>query len=393
MKLKSYILPFAALLAVGSFTACQDDYEDVENRVFDDGALSPSTVLVDGLADEATQSFTVEMANPSATEVKVTYAPDFSKVEAYNTIYNQNAIALPEANFEIKQPTAIFDPGKVNSSAVQVVIKGLLDLDVEGDKVYVLPLVGTSNVPLLPSMTTRYIVVRGAALINVVAGMTELYAALNEPSQATGLDGLTDFTAQCLVYINEFGGADSNIQTLLGVEGYFLLRISDSGMPADQIQLATNRGNSTDASWKLEAKKWQAITFTFKSSTGEATMYINGVKKATCVSSYQTVVNWANPNHDQPFYIGRSWNTNRWLNGNISEVRVWNRILTDAEIAEPSQPYYVETDSEGLVSYWKFNEGAGNLIQDYTSGYNCTVYDRDQKAAAPKWVEVQLPEK
>lgn len=387
MKFKSYILPFAALLAVGSFTACQDDYEDVENRVFDEGALSPSTVLVDGLAEQSSVSFAVNMANAATSEVSVTYSPDFSKVGAFNAIYGLNAIELPVANFELVQPTAVFKPGQVTSSRVQILVKDLNSLDT--DLVYVLPLTATSSVPVLPSQDTRYIIVRGAALVNVVADMTGLYASLNEPDQATGLNDLTEMTAQCLVYINEFGGSEANIQTLLGIEGNFLLRISDSGMPVDQIQLATNHGNSTDASWKLEAKKWQRITFTFNAATGEATMFINGAKKATCVSDRRSAVNWGTDG----FHVGKSYSNNRWLNGCFSEVRVWNRILTDAEIADPNQAYYVPTDSEGLVSYWKFDEGAGNLIQDYANGYNMTVYDKEDKAAAPKWTEVSLPEK
>lgn len=387
MKLKSYILPFAALLAVGSFTACQDDYEDVENRVFDEGALNPSTVLLDGMADESLQSFTINMANPSATPIEVTYSPDFSKVEEYNTIYGQQAIALPEANYEMVQPVATFISGAVTSSAVQVRIKDLNSLD--RDIVYVLPLTASSVVPVLPSQDTRFIVVRGAALINIVANMTELYAGFPEGAQTPLLNGLTEMTAQCLVYIDAFGGSDSNIQTLLGIEGNFLLRISDSGMPADQIQLATNNGNSTDASWKLEAKKWQAITFTFNAATGEATIFINGAKKATCVSSRKSAVNWGNSG----FHIGKSWNNSRWLNGCFSQVRVWNRILTDAEIANADQPYVVPTDSEGLVSYWKFDEGSGNLIQDYANGYNLTVFNKDDVATAPNWTEVSLPEK
>ena len=56
MNLKSYI-PALAMLAAVSFTACQDDLEDVENRVYDTGALAPSTVLIDGMTDQQAISF------------------------------------------------------------------------------------------------------------------------------------------------------------------------------------------------------------------------------------------------------------------------------------------------------------------------------------------------
>lgn len=380
MKLRSYI-SFAALLAVASFTACQDDLEDVENRVYDPEAYQPMSVLIDGMANEQTVSFGVDMAFPLDHESAVTYAVDASLVEAYNTIYNANAVILPAENYELTQPKAVFIAGAITSTKVEVTVTNLNDLD--RNEVYVLPLTAVSSpASVIESQKIRYIVVRGAALVNVAANMAENNASLIAPSNASALNGLSELTAQFIVNIDEFGGSDSNIQTLLGIEGYFLLRISDSGVDKDQIQLATSNGNSTDASWKLKDKKWQCVTFTFNSSNGEATMFIDGVKKATCYSSFSRAVDWGSGS----FYIGKSWNDNRWLNGAICEVRVWNKILSDATIAEALQPYAVASDSEGLVAYWKFNEGSGSLIHDYANGYDL------QCVANPKWVEASLPE-
>lgn len=135
MKFSSYISA-AALLAVASLTACQDDFENVDNRVSDTGALIPTNVLVDGQANEQVVSFNVQMANPVPTEVTVTYAADMSKIEAYNAIYGANAVELPAENYEIIQPVATFIENAVSSSNVEVKIKDLLSLDRE--VVYVL---------------------------------------------------------------------------------------------------------------------------------------------------------------------------------------------------------------------------------------------------------------
>lgn len=58
-------------------------------------------------------------------------------------------------------------------------------------------------------------------------------------------------------------------------------------------------------------------------------------------------------------YIGRSFDGTRWLPGEISEVRIWNVERTAEQIAD--NPYKVDPASEGLVAYWKFNEGSGKL--------------------------------
>lgn len=366
------------MIAAASLTACQDDLENVENRVYDTGALTPTAVLIDGQANEQTVSFPTSMALPAEQEVTVTYGVDLSLVEAYNAIYQATAEALPEANYTIDNANAVFIPGSITSTNVEVTIKDLNSLDRE--KEYVLPItVVSTTIPVLESQKTRYIVVRGAALVNVVANINENYCSLLNPGGASALNGLSDITVQCMVKIDEFGKL---ISTIMGIEGNFLLRIGDAGVPDNQLQLATSNGNVTDPSWQFDTGRWILVGFTYSSSTGESTLWLDGVKKATMVSNYRNNVNWGSSN----FYIGKSYDDNRWLDGCISEARVWNRILSDAELANTMQYYMVPVDSEGLVAYWKFNEGAGTLIHDYANGNNMSCN------TDPTWVEVSLPE-
>ncbi|MDE6367991.1 MAG: DUF1735 and LamG domain-containing protein [Muribaculaceae bacterium] len=378
MKFYSYIS--AAMLVAGlTFTACSES-ESVDNRVMDNSALKPASVLIDGMSDSSTQRFNLTMVNPVNEKVSVAYGVDESLVEAYNVIFNESAIILPKDNYNIVEAVAIFSPGGVTSSDVVVDITNLNALD--RNNVYVLPLsVKSSTVPVLDSQKTRYIVVRGAALINVVADITDNGCWLNTPNNATGLKNIEKLTVQMLVNVNEFGGSEAGIQTLLGVEGMFLLRLGDSE-PIDQIQLATFAGNVSDPSWSFRAKEWTKLSFTFDSTTGEATMFINGVRKATKVSAATFPVDWG----VGQFAIGYSYSHNRYLKGCISEVRVWNKILSDAEIADADQAYIVDPQSPGLVSYWKFNEGAGTLIHDYTNGYDLIM------PVSPGWISVSLPE-
>ena len=83
-------------------------------------------------------------------------------------------------------------------------------------------------------------------------------------------------------------------------------------------------------------------------------------------------------------YIGYACDTTRWLPGDISEVRVWSVHRTAEQIA--TNPYEVDPASEGLVAYWKFNEGAGKAIADHTGHGNDIVGTGD-----PTWVNVEIP--
>ena len=84
-------------------------------------------------------------------------------------------------------------------------------------------------------------------------------------------------------------------------------------------------------------------------------------------------------------YIGYAWNDQRWLEGDISELRVWSVQRSQEEIS--AHIYEVDPASEGLIAYWKFNEGAGNEITDQTGHGNDITANSDLK-----WTNVSLPE-
>ena len=53
----------------------------------------------------------------------------------------------------------------------------------------------------------------------------------------------------------------------------------------------------------------------------------------------------------------------------IAEVRVWNRALSTGELQ--MNLCGVDSQSEGLVAYWKMNEGEGHIFKDATGhGYD-----------------------
>lgn len=83
-------------------------------------------------------------------------------------------------------------------------------------------------------------------------------------------------------------------------------------------------------------------------------------------------------------YIGKAYDDTRWLPGDISEVRIWNVQRSAEEIAQ--NPYEVDPNTPGLIAYWKFNEGTGNIIKDHTGhGNDITA------SGTPTWIPVEIP--
>lgn len=376
MKLTKY-LPLAAIIAIG-MTACQKDMETFDNRVYEPNSTKLQSVLIDGMASSGVAIVKASIAKPLHRDMEVTFGSDFTKLGAYTEIYGEECVALPTANFTIDNPTVTILAGAVTSPEVKVNI----NLDgLDRNLVYVLP-VSIVNAPIdvIESHRTSFIVVRGAALINVVCNINENFASLVAPGNASKLSGITQLTAEALFKVDEFGKL---ISTVMGIEGNFLLRIGDAGVPDNQLQLATSSGNVTDAQWQFKTNEWIALAVTFDSATGQTNVYINGVKKgSTQTSNYRQPVNWNSNN----FYVGKSYDNNRYLDGCISEVRVWNRILSEEELMGETHRYVVPVQSEGLVAYWKFNDGSGLLVKDYANGYDLICN------AAPTWVPVELPQ-
>jgi hypothetical protein len=97
-------------------------------------------------------------------------------------------------------------------------------------------------------------------------------------------------------------------------------------------------------------------------------MYVDGNKAAELTGNM--VMQFCRLN------IGQNWggyDTKQYFNGRISECRVWSRALTPGEIklnlcgADPN--------ANGLLAYWKFNEGSGSIF--HNSSAEGSKYDMD----------------
>lgn len=371
-------MSIVALASSMVFTACQDDMEKFDNKVFDDAATPVSTLLMEKKNDNTTRTLRVALAKPAPQEMVISYRVNPGLVETYNMIYGEKAVILPSENYSIDKPEVVIPADGVTSSDLVVEFKDIMSLD--RDVVYVLPVeIANSPIEVLESKRVSYFVVRGAALINVVANMNQNYAQLNNES-ASELSSFDQITVEALLFPDEFGKL---ISTVMGIEGKSLLRIGDAGVPDNQLQFANPKGNVTDPAWQFETKKWTFLTFTYDKNSGEIKVYFNGVQKGATYTKTGVNINW----NSRQFYIGKSYDDARFFNGNMSECRIWNRVLTQDEIMEPNHFYTVDPESEGLVAYWKMDEGNGMVFHDSANGYDLVC------SSAPTWVPVELPAK
>ena len=229
---------------------------------------------------------------------------------------------------------------------------------------------------------------------------------------------LKDVTLECMVKFDDFNKASGGIYTIMGIEGYFLLRMGDVGNPLTRLQVATMAGNY-NVPFDCEANTWYHLAVVWKERI--AYVYFNGELKGTSqqfperqyvywptynyvyLSPLALSPAWSyEPDGTRAFWMGYSYDANRDIHGLMTEIRLWNRALTEEEINAPNHFYEVDPASEGLFSYWKFTEGEGSTVADKTANGN-TLYGEtdiakqsngDNKGPAGiEWVEVALPDK
>lgn len=378
MKLDKYYFLFALMLS-SLLLGCSDDADEFGNQVYTNISSEVNTLLIKPSLDSSVQSLSIAMARPEDRVVTVSYKADPSLVARYNERFYDNAVALEADYYNIPESTVEIKPGGVRSNEINIefVDINLLDRDV----VYVLPVtIANSNIKVLESKRTVYYVFKGAALINVVPDIEENYFVANSWNNPAPLTNLSELTIEALIRVRDYS---KMISTVMGIEGHFLIRLGDAGFPSNQIQVVTPRGNfpDGDSSKGLPQNQWVHMAVTYKSS-GDVEVYVDGKLQ----SSGKTRGGSVTLARAGDFYIGRSYEDSRYLSGEISECRIWNVIRTQEEIA--NNFYEVDPESEGLVAYWKCDDGVGNEVKDHTSNENHLKSKTDVK-----WNSVSLPEK
>lgn len=162
------------------------------------------------------------------------------------------------------------------------------------------------------------------------------------------------------------GSGDARINTVMGIEKNFLLRVDvhkdDSDTESRYLQLsADDKGKIRyEGSTKIETNKWYDVAVVLddsKSGSDRITLYVNGVKETLQYSS-GTPDDLKNINLTSNFYIGQS-DSKRRLNGAISYARIWTKALTEQQVADQSGKILNE-EAEGMIANWLFNNGNGN---------------------------------
>ena len=132
-------------------------------------------------------------------------------------------------------------------------------------------------------------------------------------------------------------------------------------------------GESVSGDWdfvRSPANSFSPNTWTHVAVTKQGdhcNLYINGIH-----AGYNQFDK--NPAPDTLSIGARSKYMDRFFEGNIDEVRIWN-VALDSSLIRENMYRPLQGNETGLVNYWQFNEGSGSTALDLVGGNNGTLHN------------------
>ncbi|MCT3809774.1 hypothetical protein CMU40_00695 [Elizabethkingia anophelis] len=359
----------AVLLFLFCYACTNDDNIPAsENAVYLEGDSGKNTLSANIEDSEISVPISVRAAKPVDNQVQTSIRTDESAVEEYNKSNGTQYTPLPAEYYTLQDSKYTIEKGKYISNTGILKIKSLTGLPI--DKKYIIPvsITSTTNIPLLQASKTLY-VIANRTITTRATSLTGNAFKVDFFKNNQGLNAMKTITYEARVFVNNFQKADPRISTIMGVEENFLLRFGD----IDQLQVAG--GNSHIATGPFSTGVWYHFAAVYDGS--QLKLYSNGELLLTknVVRTIDLTSTWAGG-----FYIGYSAG-GRYLDGAISEARIWSRALSRNELI--NGVCGVNPKSEGLIAYWKFDKSDnGRVIKDLTGN------GRDAVATSNiKWVE------
>lgn len=370
MNTKYLMLVF---LFAGLFAGCRKgaDYHPV--LYFTDTEQFPEKKMTvdgpSGIGISVTSSVKVDK------DIIVKLKIDSTLLAGYNHANKTNYKFLPEGSYDLVtvNGSVVIKSGTNRSESADFSILSIDDFT-EGTT-YCVPVTITEvvgDIPVLETSRTVFLVIKRTIITQAASLVSNRYFTMPGFATDPSLASIPKLTLECRVFINGFQAANPFISSIIGIEENFLLRFGDVSIPNNKLQLAgglvNNKKFPVTSNSSFSTGQWYHVAIVYNGAT--MALYVNGV-----LDNYTTAeaggINLTDT-YSGGFHIGYSAGS-RYLNGYISEARVWTKALTPTELQ--NNMCYVDPTSNGLLAYWRFNgDITGNDVTDLTGhGYTAVA--------------------
>lgn len=314
----------------------------------------------------ATYPVTVSLADKVSDDVAVKLSMDNALIDPYNKENRTSYYPVPASAVKMGNMDVVIKAGRASSTSADVSIISTEEF-IDG-RVYVIPItikeIGGGLDALKPSKTIFLRISRVINFNSLDISNTNMYSNYIAPDALAV--NLPNYTYEIKCYINAWHETPERISRLCSFtakdeSNSNMLRFGENGQDLNSLQWVSPIG-SIISTTRFTPGRWYTISLTHDGS--KFTMYVDGVKDCEMPGSANCTF--------QRFEMGMSWENypaKQYFNGRIAEARVWNRALTTGELQLGICG--VDVATEGLIAYWKFDEGTGSIFKDATKhGYD-----------------------
>ena len=144
------------------------------------------------------------------------------------------------------------------------------------------------------------------------------------------------------------------------------------------MAIQKNKEGNTENS--LSQNKWQHIALSYNaiSDSSNVKLYIDGLKQPL-KRRFSDIQNNLKDNATKDLYIANDSTKSKTFQGSIDDVRLWQVERTTEQI-HALMNTELKGDENGLLGYWKMDEGIGTLIYDQSVNNN-------NGTASCSWIE------
>lgn len=381
--MKSYISILCATLAlVGLASSCQQDAVEGGKHIqqtallyqVDGETMSRATTQRaqtiglsegDGI-EQVDQNFAFGLVRPAEADVQLSLRLDEGEAKAYLTAHKQSMEILPANLVELPTHLSI-KKGDMKSETGTLSVRITEELQVGVSYIFAVSLDKAHTAQgkaIQLSQVNRSLVY---TLKKSPQGQVEITKALQlerpellkfarSPFQSGKY--YDNFTIETLISVDKFRNAadagDAQISTLFGIEGSMLFRFGDAGVPGNYLQAYGQKVN-----FEFQTNRWYHIAAVFKA--GKMSVFVDG-KELITVNNKRAIMNHSGKD---PWYVGRSWNTNRGIQAKFAEMRIWEVARSADELTEGM--FGVDPSSAGLLTYWKMDSAEGSRVKNIAS--------------------------
>jgi len=388
MKMIRFSKYVALVIILASVFGC----DDAEMKAIDNGLYiqeaAPSnkfdqqiiTQLVDD--EEVVKTLTVRLVRAMDHDVTVTLDIDPQLLEDYNNKNEANYLVLPEEyrNFE---KTVTISAGNVSAPVIDLTIKPYSSSNGEA---YAIPIritsvdgpiemKGNANHLLYlltsPHRQKAVIIKKGNRTVKTFSTAIpmeqwtfEYWVKVdNITGKPTGdWEGLGNKNFRARIFV-----PDSQPLTFSDLTLRYYADGANVQIPILQFQNSAGHFDTTGFWWP---DTWYHIAYTYDGTT--VTVYKDGVKDNSLANS----IDWTFKSLS--FAIG-SFGYEQQVE--FAQIRMWKKCLSE-NVIKDNMSRQVAGDSDGLIGYWKCDEGTGNELKDSSPNQNHVTL-----GGTPQWSE------